>query len=65
MITAQTRLYAVIGDPVSHSLSPVMLNRAFEAVGYDGVYLALRVENLGEAISGRSPATSSASACSP
>ena len=42
-VTATTRLAAVIGDPVRHSLSPVIHNAAFEARGIDGVYVALPV----------------------
>lgn len=43
MITGSTRLAAVIGDPVRHSLSPVIHNAAFAACGLDWVYLALPV----------------------
>jgi shikimate dehydrogenase len=39
--TAATRLYAVLGDPVSHSLSPAFQNAAIRAAGLDAVYLAL------------------------
>lgn len=42
-ISAQTRLFCLLGDPVSHSKSPAMMNAAFAAAGIDGVYLALRV----------------------
>ena len=45
-------LYAVIGDPVAHSLGPVMHNRAFAAVGYPGLYVALRVSDIGGAMIG-------------
>lgn len=38
-----TRVAAVIGDPVSHSLSPVLHNAAFRAAGLDWVYVALPV----------------------
>lgn len=41
--TATTRVAAVIGDPVSHSLSPVLHNAAFTALGVDWVFLALPV----------------------
>jgi len=41
-ITPATRLIALLGDPVSHSLSPRFQNAAFRAAGVDGVYLALR-----------------------
>jgi shikimate dehydrogenase len=39
---ASTRLFALLGDPVSHSLSPVFQNAALRALGLDGVYVALR-----------------------
>jgi len=42
-VTGTTRMAAVIGDPVRHSLSPVIHNAAFEALGLDGVYVALPV----------------------
>ncbi len=45
-INTQTQLYAVFGNPVGHSLSPIMLNRAFEEVGFNGVYLACRVTDI-------------------
>lgn len=41
-IGASTRLLAVIGDPVEHSLSPAMHNAACRALGLDAVYVALR-----------------------
>ncbi len=40
--SASTRLLAVIGDPVAHSLSPIMHNAAIRALGLDAVYVALR-----------------------
>jgi hypothetical protein len=41
--TGATRLAAVIGSPVRHSLSPVLHNAAFAATGLDWVYVALDV----------------------
>ncbi|HXJ29295.1 MAG TPA: hypothetical protein VNG35_01570 [Gemmatimonadales bacterium] len=41
-IGGSTRLLAVLGDPVAHSLSPVMHNAAIAALGLDAVYVALR-----------------------
>ncbi len=48
------KLFGVLGDPVSHSLSPVMHNAAFNALGMDCVYHAFRVspESLHDAIHG-------------
>lgn len=41
--TGATRLAAVIGSPVRHSLSPVLHNAAFGALGLDWVFVALDV----------------------
>lgn len=43
---AQERLFGVIGHPVSHSLSPIMMNRAFEVLGLPCRYLAMEVTEL-------------------
>ena len=43
MITAGTRLAALIGHPVSHSLSPRIHNAAFAARGLDWAFVALDV----------------------
>lgn len=40
--TAATRLFALLGDPVSHSLSPRFQNAALRARSLDAVYVALR-----------------------
>ena len=42
-IGGSTRLLAVLGDPVAHSLSPHMHNAACRALGLDAAYVALRV----------------------
>jgi shikimate dehydrogenase len=41
--SAATRVAAVIGDPVRHSLSPILHNAAFAALGLDWVYVAFPV----------------------
>ncbi len=53
-INAETFLYGVLGHPVSHSLSPLMHNAAFDRIGYNAVYLAFDVQeqDLVQAISG-------------
>ncbi|MBS7628148.1 shikimate dehydrogenase, partial [Candidatus Bathyarchaeota archaeon] len=53
-ISGRTKVCALIGDPVEHSLSPSIQNAAFEAIGLDYVYVALRVapESLYDALSG-------------
>lgn len=52
MIDAQTELYGIIGNPVRHSLSPIIHNGAFRRMGLNAVYLAFEVNNLQETISG-------------
>ena len=42
MIDGATRVFALLGDPVAHSLSPIMQNAAFRALGLRAVYVALR-----------------------
>jgi shikimate dehydrogenase len=51
-ITTSTRLYAVLGNPVRHSLGPLMHNAAFAATGFDGVYTAFEVEDIANAVAG-------------
>lgn len=46
MITASTNLYCVLGNPVSHSQSPVVHNSAFKDKGVDGIYLAFEPESI-------------------
>ena len=54
MITAETRLVALLGHPVAHSLSPRMQNAAFAARALDWAYVALDVppERLEAAVRG-------------
>lgn len=42
-LSGATRVAAVIGDPVEHSLSPALHNAAFAAAGLDWVYVAFPV----------------------
>ena len=38
-INPETKVFGIIGYPLSHSLSPVMHNRAFEELGINAIYL--------------------------
>lgn len=51
-ITAKTKVCAVIGNPVEHSLSPAIHNEAFRQEGLDICYTAFRVEDLPGAMRG-------------
>jgi 3-dehydroquinate dehydratase/shikimate dehydrogenase len=45
-LTEKTRVFGVIGDPVSKSLSPYMHNPAFRSKGIDAVFMHLEVKDL-------------------
>ena len=45
-VDAATRVYGVVGDPISHSLSPAIMNAAFRRENVNGVYLALHAKTL-------------------
>jgi shikimate dehydrogenase len=51
-IGPSTAVCAVIGNPVAHSMSPAIHNRAFAELGLDYVYVAFRVEDVGAAMAG-------------
>jgi shikimate dehydrogenase len=51
-IGPSTKLCALIGNPVGHSMSPAIHNRAFAELKLDYVYVAFRVEDVGRAIAG-------------
>jgi 3-dehydroquinate dehydratase / shikimate dehydrogenase len=45
-INADTLVYGVLGDPVGHSLSPLIHNEAFASLGLNAVYLPFRVPRV-------------------
>lgn len=51
-ISARTEVYCVFGDPVKHSFSPKLHNKAFAKAGIDGVYVAFTAneQTIGDAI---------------
>ena len=52
-ITPRTRVYGVIGDPIGHSMSPLLHNTAFGARKFDGVFVPFLVRNLREFLAAR------------
>ena len=40
-VSGNTSIYAILGDPIRHSMSPVLMNRNFGRDGLDKVFLAL------------------------
>jgi shikimate dehydrogenase len=51
---SHTVMYGVIGDPIRHSKSPVMLNRAFRETGVNAAYAAFEISpgQLKDAVNG-------------
>ncbi|VAW38246.1 Shikimate 5-dehydrogenase I alpha, partial [hydrothermal vent metagenome] len=52
LINGTTELYGIIGNPVSHSLSPAMHNAAFAELGLNKVYVPFTVEDVNAALPG-------------
>lgn len=42
-LNADTQLFGVIGDPIGHSLSPLLHNRMMRHIGFNGVYVPIRI----------------------
>ncbi len=53
-VSGKTKVFCVIGDPIAHSLSPVMHNAAFKHLKIDAVYVAFNVKDgmLQDAVKG-------------
>jgi 3-dehydroquinate dehydratase / shikimate dehydrogenase len=49
-VDAATRVYGVAGDPIQHSLSPVIMNTALRRENVNGVYLALHAKTVKDLI---------------
>jgi shikimate dehydrogenase len=54
IVQGTTRVFAILGDPVAHSLSPQMHNAALTALGINGIYVPFHVtpEHLAAAVAG-------------
>lgn len=52
MIDGHTKIYGILGRPVTHSLSPAMHNAAFRELGLNAVYVAFPVTSLSQAVAG-------------
>ena len=51
-VSGKTKLYGILGNPVSHSLSPVMHNAAFAEKKIDAVYVPFATTDLKMAVDG-------------
>ena len=47
-INEDTKVFGVVGDPVAHSMSPLLHNRWFAEAGINAVYLPLKVEGTSD-----------------
>lgn len=52
MIDGRTKIYGILGRPVTHSLSPAMHNAAFRELHLNAVYVAFPVTDLSQAVAG-------------
>jgi shikimate dehydrogenase len=51
-INQYTKLYGVVGNPIGHSLSPIIHNAAFKEKGLNAIYLAFESEDIKGCIEG-------------
>jgi len=52
LINADTRICCLIGDPVEHSLSPLVHNAGYQALGINYAYVSFRVSDIRQAVEG-------------
>lgn len=52
-INAETKIFGVVGDPIGHSMSPLIHNAALKAAGIKAVYVPFRIpaDTLGQSLS--------------
>jgi shikimate dehydrogenase len=51
-IDGKTELFGIIGNPVSHTLSPVMHNAAFASLGMNRIYVPMAASDAEQAVNG-------------
>jgi shikimate dehydrogenase len=44
-VSGKSMVYALIGDPIDHSMSPTIQNAAFRSTGLNAIYVPFRVES--------------------
>jgi shikimate dehydrogenase len=52
LIDAETKICCLIGDPVAHSLSPLIHNAGYKALGINYAYVSFRVSDIKQAVEG-------------
>jgi len=52
IVDQHTELYGIIGNPVGHSLSPIMHNAAFSQKGINAIFMAFETRDLDACIKG-------------
>ncbi|HEY77891.1 MAG TPA: shikimate dehydrogenase [Dehalococcoidia bacterium] len=50
MVSGNTRVCCLIGDPVAHSLSPLVHNAGYQALGIDFIYVSFQARDIKPAI---------------
>ena len=41
-VNARSKTFTIIGDPISHSMSPVIMNSSFDRLDMDNVFIAIK-----------------------
>src|SRR3989339_1627141 len=44
----RSAIYGLIGNPVSHSISPIIHNTLFKELNFNGIYVPFKVDNIGD-----------------
>ena len=50
MINGKTKVCCVVGNPIAHSLSPLLHNTAFRVLGLDFIYVPFLIKNIERAV---------------